>query len=97
MSQSKKIAEGVFTEDIYTVNDRYPLDQGDTYTKSQIDEMFSKEWGKNTKLILWDEGKDSYGHPLLFWYVVDGDGGWNADFDWAKKHIRKTKDLIRSK
>jgi hypothetical protein len=92
-NKPKKIAEGVFTEDIYSVTDRYPLDQGENYTKSQIDAMFTKQWDKGTKLFLWDESED--GTPLLFWYTADGDGGWNAEYDWTRKYIKNTKDLIK--
>jgi hypothetical protein len=93
--KDKKIAEGVFVEDIYSVTERCPLDQGENYTKSQIDAMFTKQWNKGTKLFLWDEGVTESGYPLLFWYTADGDGGWNANEDWTRKHIKNTKCLIK--
>ncbi len=83
----KPLAQGVFINDVYEVNDRYPLDTGQCFSREEIDAMFNLEYPKGTKLFLWDDGEK--GNPLLTWYLEDGGGGWTADWSFAKQHIKK--------
>lgn len=87
MKKTKPLAKGEFLDDIYVVTDRYPLDTGQCYTKQEIDDMFKVTWKKGTKLLLWNDGTEE--EPCLAWYLEDGDGGWSANWSFAKKHIKK--------
>ena len=72
----KPVKKGRFKHDIYVATGRYPIDTGHNYTKEQIDGMFELGWPKGTLLFLYEDDNA--------WYLKDGDGGWNADWEFAK-------------
>jgi hypothetical protein len=74
--------KGFFKEHIYLVTGRYPLDTGENYTKADINAMFKLTYPAGAALYLDKEDN--------CWYLEkDGDGGWGADTEFAKKNIEK--------
>ncbi len=78
---------GRFKEHVYLVTRRCPLDAGENYTKSDIDAMFNLTYPAGTELFLDKEDNR--------WYLQkDGDGGWGADSEFAKKNIEKVNGKL---
>lgn len=84
--------QGFFNKDIYVVNNRYPLDTGEYYTKEEIDSMFTLAYPAGTKLVLWNDGTKIDPHNA--WYLEDGDGGWNDSGDFVKENITIGKQKL---
>jgi hypothetical protein len=73
---------GAFKRHVYLVTGRYPLDTGENYTSEDINSMFKLTYPAGTELYLDKEDN--------CWYLEkDGDGGWGADSEFAKKNIEK--------
>lgn len=77
---NKPVAIGTLKVDVYECNGRYPLDNGQPYTKKEIDEMFTLSYPKGTKFYRYREG--SY----HCWYLKNGDGGWTEWPQFFNKH-----------
>ena len=79
--KDKPVAVGILKVDIYECNGRYPLDNGQPYTKEDIDSMFDIKYKKGTKFYGYKEGY------RYVWFLKNGDGGWT---DWEDVGVKNS-------